>query len=196
MIMMQTSKTLTFEEYLTYDDGTDNRYELVDGELVMVPLPTADHSDVVDLLSKTFSLEIEKLGLNWIVKRDVGTYVGIHPETGKERSRTPDLCVISQEQWNEVKANKKAAAVLKTPPLLIVEVVSPGDKRTDYKEKESEYKKAGVREYWIIDLLKSKITVLSLVNGDYQKTEFTNNQLITSGIFPELSLSAQKVLSV
>ncbi|OKH30124.1 hypothetical protein NIES2119_31470 [[Phormidium ambiguum] IAM M-71] len=194
--MIQTSKTLTFEEYLTYDDGTDNRYELVDGELVMVPLPTADHSDVIDLLSKTFLLEIEKLGNPWIVKHDVGTYVGIKKETGKERSRTPDLCVITSEQWNEVKANKKAAAVLKTPPLLIVEVVSPGDKRTDYKEKEFEYKNAGVREYWIIDLLKSKITVLSLVNGDYQKTEFTNNQLIISGIFPELSLSTQKVLSV
>jgi len=194
--MIQTATNLTFEEYLTYDDETDNRYELVDGKLVMVPLPTADHSDVIDLLSKIFWAEIDKLGLNWIVKRDVGTYVGINPETGKERSRTPDLCVITQEQWNEVKANKKAAAVLKTPPLLIVEVVSPGDKRTDYKEKESEYKKAGVREYWIIDLRVSKVTVLFLVNGDYQKAEFTNNQLITSGIFPELSLSAQKVLSV
>ena len=194
--MIQTATNLTFEEYLTYDDGTDNRYELVDGELVMVPLPTADHSDVIDLLSKIFWAEIDKLGLDWIVKRDVGTYVGINPETGKERSRTPDLCVITQGQWNEVKANKKAAAVLKTPPLLVVEVVSPGSKRADYQEKESEYKNAGVREYWIIDLLKSKITVLSLVNGDYQKTEFTNNQLITSEIFPELSLTAKKVLSV
>jgi Uma2 family endonuclease len=194
--MIQVATNLTFEEYLTYDDGTDNLYELIDGELVMVPLPTADHSDVIDLLSKIFWAEIEKLGLNWIVKRDVGTYVGTNPETGKDRSRTPDLCVITSEQWNEVKANKKAAAVLKTPPLLIVEVVSPGSKKTDYKEKESEYKNAGVREYWIIDLPKSKVTVLSLINGEYQSTEFTSNQLITSQIFPQLVLTAQKVLSV
>jgi Uma2 family endonuclease len=41
-------KKLTFEEYLTYDDNdTDNFYESVDGELVMVPLPTRDHSDVL-----------------------------------------------------------------------------------------------------------------------------------------------------
>lgn len=33
--MTQTPVKLTFEEYLAYDDGTDNRYELVDGELVM-----------------------------------------------------------------------------------------------------------------------------------------------------------------
>jgi Uma2 family endonuclease len=28
---------LTFEEYLTYEDDTDNRYELIDGELVTLP---------------------------------------------------------------------------------------------------------------------------------------------------------------
>ena len=57
--MTQTpTLNLTFEEYLTYDDGTDNRYELVNGELVMVPLPTADHSDAVDLLFDTFKAEI------------------------------------------------------------------------------------------------------------------------------------------
>lgn len=194
--MIQVATNLTFEEYLTYDDGTDNRYELVDGELVMVPLPTADHSDVIDLLSDTFRAEIEKLKRNWIVKRDVGTYVGTNPDTGKDRSRTPDLCVITSEQWNELKANKKAAAVLKTPPLLVVEVVSPGSKKTDYEAKELEYKTSGVSEYWIIDLLKSKVTVLLLINGNYQKTEFTNNQLITSQVFPELTLSVKKVLSV
>jgi Uma2 family endonuclease len=35
--MTTTRKKLTFEEYLDYDDGTDNRYELVDGELVALP---------------------------------------------------------------------------------------------------------------------------------------------------------------
>jgi len=77
---------LSFEEYLAYDDGTDNRYELADGELVMVPLPTADHSDVIDLLSDAFRAEINFLKHPWIVKRDVGcTQAPIHR---KERSRT------------------------------------------------------------------------------------------------------------
>jgi len=51
--MTQTPvKNLTFEDYVTYDDGTDNIYELVDGKLVMVPLPTADHGDTIDLPEK------------------------------------------------------------------------------------------------------------------------------------------------
>ena len=35
--MVKASTKLTFEEYLEYDDGTDNRYELVSGELVKLP---------------------------------------------------------------------------------------------------------------------------------------------------------------
>jgi len=38
----------------------------------MVPLPTADHSDVIDLLSDAFRAEINFLKHPWIVKRDVG----------------------------------------------------------------------------------------------------------------------------
>lgn len=97
--MTQTPVKLSFEEYLAYDDGTDNRYELVDGKLVMVPLPTADHSDVIDLLSDAFRAEISRQRHSWIVKRDVGVYIGTNLVTGKERSRTPDLCVMTSVQW-------------------------------------------------------------------------------------------------
>jgi Uma2 family endonuclease len=52
--MVQTpTKRLTFEEYLAYDDGTDNRYELVNGDLVLMPPPTGQHADIVDPLDNT-----------------------------------------------------------------------------------------------------------------------------------------------
>lgn len=37
------TQRLTFEDYLTYDDGTDNRYELVDGELLLITPPRVEH---------------------------------------------------------------------------------------------------------------------------------------------------------
>lgn len=194
--MPQTSTlNLTFEEYLTYDDGTDNRYELVDGQLVMVPLPIADHSDVIDLLSDTIRVEISRLGLPWIVKRDVGVYTGINPVTGKERSRTPDLCVMTQEEWAGLKADKTKSAVLRTPPLLAVEVVNPGSKKIDYESKESEYSRVRIPEYWIVDLLKSKVYVLLLVDAAYQTKEFSGSEQIISQTFLELALTAKQVLS-
>lgn len=194
--MTQTPvKNLTFEEYLTYDDDTDNRYELVNGVLTMVPLPTADHSDVIDLLSDAFRAEIQRLVHPWIVKRDVGVYTRTNPVTGKDQSRTPDVSVMTKAQWQELKVDKKSSAVLRTPPLLAVEIVSPGSKKTDYGSKEEEYRTIRIPEYWIVDLRNPKVSVLLLVDSHYKKTEFRGGERIISQLFPELTLTAQQILS-
>jgi Uma2 family endonuclease len=189
-------KQLTFEEYLIYDDGTDNRYELVDGELIMVPLPTPDHSDLIDLLRDTFREQIRRKGHPWLVKGDVGVYTGVNPQTRRDRSRTPDLCIPTESQWAELKANKKAAAVLKTPPLLVLEIVSQGSRTTDYQSKRSEYESAKVPEYWIVDLMQQKVTVLTLTDTGYQEQVFTNSDRLVSRTFPDLELTVERVLSV
>jgi len=196
LVMTQTPlKNVTFEEYLTYDDGTDNRYELVDGEVVMVPLPTAEHSDVIDLLCDAFREQIRLQDQPWKVKRDAGVYIGKNPDTGKERSRTPDVCVMTAVQWAELREDRSSAAVLRTPSLLVVEVVSPGSKKIDYESKQSEYECIKIPEYWIVDLRKSQVSVLLLTDGRYQQTVFTGNQPMISRTFPELTLTASQVLS-
>lgn len=125
----------------------------------------------------------------------MGVYTGINPVTGKERSRTPDLCVMTQEKWAELKANKTSSAVLRTPPLMAVEVVSPGSKKTDYESKEEEYRSVGIPEYWIVDLRQSKVSVLLLHSGRYSRSEFRGQERIISQTFPELTLKLSQVRS-
>jgi Uma2 family endonuclease len=191
-----TPRPLTFEEYLVYDDGTDNRYELVDGELIMVPLPTAEHGDTIDELLKLFRAYIDSHNLPWKATDKAGVHTGINPTTQKDRSRTPDLCVMTLTQWAELKADKKAAAVLKTPPLLALEIVSPSSRTTDYQNKRSEYESAKVPEYWIVDLIGQKVTVLTLVEGAYLEQVFTGSDRIVSITFPELDLTVERILAV
>ena len=50
--MIQAHKQkLTFEEYLTYEDDTDNRYELIDGELITLP-PESEPNNAIRPLAK------------------------------------------------------------------------------------------------------------------------------------------------
>jgi Uma2 family endonuclease len=58
-----TTQKLTFEEYLSYDDSTDTRYELVDGELVAMSLGTAKHGDITEFLYEQFRHQIKQRGL-------------------------------------------------------------------------------------------------------------------------------------
>ncbi len=48
--MTVTTNKLTFEEYMTYSDGTDSRYELVNGELVAIRISTGQHGEIIDFL--------------------------------------------------------------------------------------------------------------------------------------------------
>lgn len=184
--MTQTkNKRLTFEEYLTYDDGTNNRYELFDGDLVLMNPPTVGHTLIIKFLERKFDTEIERLALPWIALRDTGV------RTGVKISRLPDLSVLTTEQASLL---INESAVFQTPPLLAVEVVSPESVKRDYRFKRSEYAALLIPEYWIVDPLENKVTVLLLVEGFYDPNEFTGRERILSQTFPELALTADQVL--
>jgi Uma2 family endonuclease len=188
MVQLLT-KTYSFEEYLAYDDGTDNKYELVNGELQLMPTASGFHALILHFIFKILEQEIDQLKQPWKVMP--GT-VGVR--TAKKKSRIPDLVVLSESQCQEIR--KMSTAVLETPPLLAVEIVSPGNADDDYRYKRSEYAVLEIPEYWIIDPETEKISVLLLVSGFYEVTEFTGEQEIKSLLFPELKLTSKQVFEV
>lgn len=180
-----TVRHLSFEEYLLYDDGTDNRYELVNGELVLMNPPTGRHALMIKFLERQFDAEIERLGLRWIAMRDTGV------RTGVSSSRLPDINIMTLDQFERV---LDRSAVLETPVLLSVEVVSPGSGVTDYRYKRTEYAAARTSEYWIVDTFAQRVSVLTLEEGLYETTEFRGETRIISKILPELNLTAKSIL--
>lgn len=62
-----TTKTVySFEEYLTYDDGTDNRYELIDGKLELMNPPTFRHLLISKYIEQNFDEQIKNQKLPWM----------------------------------------------------------------------------------------------------------------------------------
>lgn len=123
--------------------------------------------------------------------------IGIRsPRAGRwETLRIPDVVVIPLSQWRELR-NREAIIELNEPrPLLVVEVVSESTKTVDYRAKRVEYNIINIPEYWIVDPLTNKVTVLTLIDELYEPIEFVGSQRIESKIFPELKLTAQQVLS-
>ncbi len=93
-------------------------------------------------------------------------------------------------------------------PLLIVEVVSPGEpgsqnyelvnerhRQRDYIEKRKEYAMCGISEYWLIDPAREVITILYLEGEQYSEVgQFKNEDGIISPTFPKLNLTAEQIL--
>ncbi|HIK29776.1 MAG TPA: Uma2 family endonuclease [Oscillatoriales cyanobacterium M59_W2019_021] len=189
--MITTTKTpkLTLEEYLNYDDETDTKYELIDGELVAMPPETNRNNRIAIYLLSKF-LKIVPFYL--ICCQDTEIVV-----TGrKTRVRLPDLMVLTEELFAAIEGKRATITQDMPPPALVVEVVSPGkaNEDRDYRYKRSEYAARGIPEYWIVDPDRSKVTVLTLVDGFYEEAIFEGDRAIESITFPHLKLTASQVL--
>jgi Uma2 family endonuclease len=192
--MVQTTKApvnyFSFEDYYTYDDGTGNRYELVDGELVLMPPESIFNSDI----SMRLLLELGK-----IVPLHLLRYKEIMIEVSGRRAkvRIPDLLILGEECRAALETTKRGTITHDMPPPLIaIEVVSPGTENEvrDYRFKRSEYAARGIAEYWIVDPVRNKITVLSLVEGFYEEFIYTGDNLIKSEVFPEIEMKVSDIL--
>jgi Uma2 family endonuclease len=191
--MTVVTKKLTFAEYLKYDDGTDTRYELVNGELVPMSLGTGKHGAVAKFLERTFDGEISRVSASWTAQR---FSVGLRsPRGGRwDTSRIPDVTVLTIEQWESLTNREAVIEVSEPPPILVVEVVSESTKTTDYRSKRSEYAVLDIPEYWIVDPLSGVVIVCTLTEGFYDAVEFRGEERIVSATFPELELTASQVL--
>jgi Uma2 family endonuclease len=187
--MATATKKLTLEEYLTYDDGTETRYELVDGELVEMP-PETDRNNLISIY--LLSEFLKQVPLELIRHKDTEIVV-----TGnRTRVRLPDLMILTEELLAAIGGGRATITPDMPSPALVVEVVSPGkvNEDRDYRYKRSEYAARGIGEYWIVDPERSRVTVLTLVDGLYEEAVFEGSDRIKSVTFPQLMLTAAQVL--
>jgi Uma2 family endonuclease len=189
-----TQRRMSLEEYLTYDDGTEARYELVDGVLVEMGTESTINTQIAMYLIAVF------MGLGIPYYR-LGFKQKIEVESNYASARDPDLIVHTEASTLAIKGRKEACLFLNEPnPKIVVEVVSPGTESTDnykrdYEQKPKEYAGRGIPEMWLIDPARSVVLVLTLVDGEYQEATFTGNSVIQSPAFPGLKLTAIEVLT-
>jgi Uma2 family endonuclease len=184
---------MTLEEYLTYDDGTDARYELVDGVLVEMGAENPLNPAIAVFLLITFF----QMGIPYS-QLAIGHQLGV--KSSKVTARQPDLIVHSAASQAAIFHDGKLLQADDPAPLLVVEVASSTntDKQSydrDYKEKRSEYAARSIPEYWIIDPDQAIVLVLTLAGKQYREVSFTGNQAIVSPTFPHLNLTAEQILN-
>ena len=186
--MTIATKTMTFEEYLTYDDGTDTRYELVNGELIAMPPESRLNIKIAIFLL----IQFVKLG---IPEDYIAMKTQIAVSGSRATAREPDLMVLSEEGSIALEGARQSLITHNMPPpLLVVEVVSPKQENRDYRHKRTAYAGRQIPEYWIVDAIAQKITVLEWVDGLYEEQVYQGDQAIVSSQFSGLNLTAAQIL--
>jgi Uma2 family endonuclease len=188
-LAMET-QVLTFKDYLRHDDGTDNRYELVNGVLVEMP-PESDEN--LSIARKLLLELIKHIPPDWVVW---GTEIEV---TGRRATaRIPDLLVHSEASKAAIAGTTRATITRDMPPpALVVEVVSPGqsNRERDYRYKHTEYAARGIAEYWIVDPETQQVTLCLWVNGQYEDRVYSGVEPLQSTVVNGFGLTVAEILA-
>lgn len=128
----------TYSDYARLpDDG--NRYEVIDGELLVTPSPSPLHQRVVARLLMALDPFVERHALGLVIPD-----VDLLFQTGQ--FLRPDLLVAPASSPEGI-TNRG----VETAPLLVIEILSPTSGAIDRVKKPARYGAFGIPEYWVLD---------------------------------------------
>ncbi len=144
--------TWTYSEYARFpDDG--NRYEVIDGEVLVTPAPSPRHQDLMFRLGIALRQYVVQQNLG-IVLPDVDVLF----VTGQ--FLRPDLVFVPEHAREGITDRG-----VELPPGLIVEVQSPTSASIDRVKKPRRYGDFGVPEYWVVDQQERVVWVWHFAEG-------------------------------
>lgn len=199
------TKPITFDEFIEwYPEDSEVNYELHDGVIVEMAKPRGKHSRVTGFTINHLNIAIKSLNKEdiWFIPREwiVKTLEG---KSGYE----PDIIILDEEALvKETRWESESIIEIADSVKLTVEVIST-NWRDDYSKKSADYEEMGIQEYWIIDYdalggkrfigdpKQPTISVYQLINGEYQITQFRNNDKIISPTFPTFNLTANQIFN-
>lgn len=182
---MVTALKLTIDQLEALPDD-NNRYELIDGELLVSKAPGIPHQRP---LGRLFYWLTEYLVHNPIGEVIFGPGIVFDDYNGV----IPDMVFVSAERQHIVTERGLIDA-----PDLIIEVVSPGEKNSerDRQLKRQLYSRRGVREYWVVDPQLMTIEVYRLHDSVLVlEATLRGSDSLTSPILPGFSCSVIAILS-
>jgi Uma2 family endonuclease len=170
---------VTREEYLDLDED-GNKYDMVDGVLIMAPSAEFEHGKQQGRMFHFLTSFLEKYP-----KAEMAVEIDIFlPDRGDVLR--PDISLILSENVNIIKKH------IHGTPDLIVEVLSDGTRARDLGNKADRYLKCGVKEYWIIDPKEKAIAAWINRGSQWEKRQGPN---VVSELLPGFSVATNQLFS-
>lgn len=148
------------EKYYTFEEWTQLkrpkgiwRMELIDGKVYMMASPS--------ILHQTISVDLTRQLATHLLGKKCKVFHGATARLEKDTAYIPDLMVVCD--LKKIEKNYCEGA-----PDLIVEILSPSNSDYDRITKLKAYRKAGVKEYWIVDPEGQTVTAYRMINDFYK----------------------------
>ena len=181
--MATTTKQLTYDDLEAIPKEREgDRHEIIDGELIVTPVPMPSHQDMSANIFVPMHLHV--------VERQLGKvyYAPIDIRFTPDNALSPDIVFVAHDRLHII-----GPRAIDGPLDLVVEILSPGTRRRDPTTKRELYARFGVREYWIVDSEARTVQVLELVGADFRVVPLLEDDTLQSRVLPDLRLTLEIV---
>jgi len=173
----------TYADYCTWDDSEN--WEIINGEPYMLAAPGERHQSVsMNLTEQLLSLLKEKGKPCKLYAAPFS--VRLNADKGDDTVVQPDLVVVCDKSKIDDKGCNGA-------PDLVIEILSPSTAQRDKWVKFHAYRKAGVREYWIVDPDSKTVQVCTLRGEEYIITAYADVDNAPVTVLPECKVDLKEV---
>ncbi len=185
---IDTSLTYNYANYLNW--LFDDRVELIKGQIFkMSPAPSPYHQQIsVRISSELYMYLKDKVCKVYTAPFDVRFPKESKADKDIYTVLQPDICVIC----DSTKIDNRGCI---GAPDIVVEILSPGNNKTELLYKYTVYEEFGVKEYWVVSPAEKTFLKYTLdENGKYQPSKlFTLSEMIYSDILPEFVLDLDEI---
>jgi len=182
MTRLNTKIKFTYKDYKSLPESETKRYELMEGELIMVPSPNEYHQRVSGRLEFILRAFVEGKNLGRVYYAPLDVHLG-------EDVVQPDILFISRERFSIITEEEIQGA-----PDLVIEILSPATAERDQTYKKTLYARHGVREYWIVDPEEKTIKVMTLGKAGFESSgTYKKSDVLKSSIFSGLTINLPEV---
>ncbi len=166
--MLKTKLKYTYDDYAAMDN--DRRYELIEGELYMVPSPGFYH--------QTISMNISHPLKKFAKGNNLGAvlYAPFDVVLSETDVVQPDIIFVSKGRLGLITEKN-----LRGAPDLAIEILSTSTRERDKLVKKRLYMESGVKEFWLVDPDKNAIEVMVLKETGFETSGiyFIDDKLIS-----------------
>lgn len=169
--------TYTIEYIYALPDG--ERAELIDGQIYSMAPPNTLHQRILNYINTEINMYIRKNnGECEVFPAPFAVFLNDDDMNYVE----PDISVICDK-------NKISDKGCQGAPDWVIEIISPSSRAMDYFTKLFKYQKSGVREYWIVDPIKQRVTVYFFEKELVE--EYSFGEEVPVGIYEGFSIKVE-----
>ncbi|MGC8784110.1 MAG: Uma2 family endonuclease [Armatimonadota bacterium] len=191
MTVQALPQKVTYEEWRRMPE-TNQPCEIIDGEIRMSPAPNVMHQRLVRRLL---------LLLERFVPEDKGELlpspVDVIVSRSPFKTRQPDIMVVLFREggWQNLQAVLDAPSG-EVVPDLVVEVLSPRERRQSVEEKIEDYRRIGVREFWLVSPEAETVEVLRLGEAGVERIGlYGRGDIVRSELLPECQIDTNRLFA-